>query len=92
MKRQRTREHILQEQISRIAKEAKLELATAKRAAVMSKVAHREELKQAQQERDEACEKYQTLLANSATSTTTTATNAAVATIAVAREGSKTSA
>lgn len=88
MKRQRTREHILQEQFSHIAKGAKLELAAAKRAGVMSKVAHSEELKQAQQERDEASEKYQTLLANSATSTTTTATNAAVATIAVAPEGS----
>lgn len=88
MKRQRAREHIFQEQISDIAKEAKLELATIKRAAAMSKVAYSEEFKQARQERNETREKYQTLLANSGTSTTTTATNAAVATITVAAEGS----
>lgn len=88
MKRHRAREHISQGQISHIAKEAKFELAAAKRAAAMSKVAQSEELKQAQQERDEMSEKYQTLLANSSTSTTTTASNASVATIAVAPEGS----
>lgn len=88
MKRQRAREHIFQEEISDIAKEAKLELATIKRAAAMSKVAYSEEFKQARQERNETREKYQTLLANSGTSITTTATNAAVATITVAAEGS----
>lgn len=89
MKRLRTRESNLQEQISHIAKGAKLELAAAKRAAAMRKAAHSKELKQAQQERDETREKYQALLANSAISTTTTATNASVTTIAVAPEGSK---
>lgn len=88
MKKQRAREHIFQEQISDIAKEAKLELSTIKRAAAMSKVAYSEEFKQARQERNETREKYQTLLANSGTSITTTATNAAVATITVAAEGS----
>lgn len=79
MKRQRARERILQEQISNIAEEAKLELAVAKRAAAMSKVANGKE-------RDETGEKYQTLLANSTTFTTAADTNAAVATIAVAAE------
>lgn len=73
MKRQRAREHISQEQVLGIAKGAKLQLAEAKRAIAMTKIAHSEELKQVQQERDLAKESYQTLLAK---------TTAAAATIA----------
>lgn len=78
MKRQRAREHISQEQILYIAKDAKLELAAVKRAEAMNKIAHSEELKMVKQEHDKAREKYQTLL----TTTTTTAT--AIATTAAA--------
>lgn len=60
MKRQRAREHISHKQILLIAREAKLELATAKRVEAMRKIAHREELKL--EERDKAKEKYQTVL------------------------------
>ena len=62
MKRQRAREHISEDQILHIAKEAKLELAVAKRAEAMSNIAHSEDLKVVKQERDEAREKHQALL------------------------------
>lgn len=66
MKRQRAREHTLQEQYLNVAKEAKLQLAKVNLAVVVSKIAHSEELKQAQKERDEAKERNQTLLAEAA--------------------------
>ncbi|MCJ1346587.1 hypothetical protein MMC31_004805 [Peltigera leucophlebia] len=66
MKRQRAREHISYEQILHVAKEAKLELASAKRAETIRNIAQSEELKQIQQERDEAKEKYHNLLATTA--------------------------
>lgn len=72
MERQRAREQISHEQILQVAKKAKLELAAAKRAEAMSKTAHSEELKLVKQERDDAREKYKTLL-----NTTTTAATAA---------------
>ena len=53
MKRQRAREHISQEQILHIAKEAKLELAEVKRAEAMSRIAHSKELKVVKQEREQ---------------------------------------
>ena len=84
MKRQRAREHISQEQVLRIAKEAKLELAAAKRVEAIRKIDHSEELKQIQQERDEAKERYQALLAKTTTATTTASVTAAAATAAVA--------
>ena len=86
MKRQRAREHISQEQVLHIAKEAKLQLAEAKLAKAMSKIAHSEELKQAQKERDEAKKSYQTLLAKAAAAAATIAstTTTAVATSAIA--------
>ena len=84
MKRQRAREHYLQEQYLRVAKEARLQLAEAKLAEVVSKITHGEELKQAQKERDEAKEKNQALLVKTAAAaatitTTTTAITASVA-------------
>ena len=72
MERQRAREQISHEQILQVAKKAKLELAAVKRAEAMSKTAHSEELKLVKQERDDAREKYKTLL-----NTTTTAATAA---------------
>ena len=72
MKRQRAREHISQEQVLHIAKEAKLELAAAKRAEAMRNIGHIEELKQVQQERDEAKERYKALLTKTTAVTTTT--------------------
>lgn len=86
MKRQRAREHISQEQVLGNAKGAKLQLAEAKRAIAMIKIAHSEELKQVQQERDLAKESYQTLLAKTtaaaATITSTTTTTVVTPTIA----------
>lgn len=79
MKRQRAREHILQEQYLEIAKEAKLQLAKAKLAEAVSKIAHSEELQQARKERDEAKESNQSLLDKAATAATA-ATAAAVTT------------
>lgn len=73
MKRQRAREHILQEQVLNIAKEAKLQLAEAQLAKAMSKIAHSEELKQAQKERDEAKGSNKTLLAKTTVAATTIA-------------------
>lgn len=74
MKNQRAREHILQGQTLQTAEETKVELAASKLAEAMSKIAQRKELEQVQQERDEAKEKYQTLLA---TTTITPAVTAA---------------
>ena len=74
MKRQREREHILQEKTLSIAKEAKLELEAAKRAEAISKTAHSEELKLIKQERDEAMERYQTLLTVTTTAAATVKT------------------
>lgn len=88
MKRQRAREHISQEQVLGNAKGAKLQLAEAKRAIAMIKIAHSEELKQVQQERDLAKESYQTLLAKTTAaaatiaSTTTTVVTPTIATTA----------
>lgn len=84
MKRQRAREHISQEQVLGNAKGAKLQLAEAKRAIAMIKIAHSEELKQVQQERDLAKESYQTLLAKTtaAAATTTTVVTPTIATTA----------
>lgn len=89
MKRQRAREHISQEQVLGNAKGAKLQLAEAKRAIAMIKIAHSEELKQVQQERDLAKESYQTLLAKTtaaaatiASTTTTTVVTPTIATTA----------
>lgn len=79
MKRARATEHISQEQILHIAKEAKLELAATKRAEATSKTAHSEELKLVKQERDDAREMYQTLLA--------TNTAPAIVTTTAASEG-----
>lgn len=73
MKRQRAREHIVQEQVLQIAKEANLQLAEAKLAKAVSKIAHSEELKQAQKERDEAKESNQALLAKTAAAAATIA-------------------
>ena len=83
MKRQRAREHISQEQVLHIAKEAKLELAAAKRDEAMRKIDHNEELKQVQQERDEAKKRYQTLLAKTTAATTTAVFTTAAITTAV---------
>lgn len=47
-----------------IATEAKLELASAKRAAAMSKIAHSEELNLLKRERDDARENHETLVTN----------------------------
>lgn len=90
MKRQRAREHISQEQVLGNAKGAKLQLAEAKRAIAMIKIAHSEELKQVQQERDLAKESYETLLAKTtaaaatiaSTTTTTTVVTPTIATTA----------
>lgn len=89
MKRQRAREHISQEQVLGNAKGAKLQLAEAKRAIAMIKIAHSEELKQVQQERNLAKEGYQTLLAKTtaaaatiASTTTTTVVTPTIATTA----------
>ena len=84
MKRQRAREHISQDQVLHIAKEAQLELAEAKLAKAMSKIAHSEELKQAQQERNEAKERYQTLLAKTTAAAVTIASTTAIVAPAVA--------
>ena len=65
--------------------QAKLELAAAKRAEAIRKIDHSEELKQIQQERDEAKERYQALLAKTTTATTTASVTAAAATTAVAK-------
>ena len=92
MKRQRAREHISQDQVLQIAKEAKLELAEAKLAKAMSKIAHSEELKQAQQERDEAKERYQTLLAKITADAVTIASSTAVVAPAVSTPAIATSA
>lgn len=73
MKRQRAREHISQEQVLDISKGAKLQLAEAKLAIAMSKIAHSEELKKVQQERDLAKESYGTLLAKTTTAVVTPA-------------------
>ena len=85
MKRQRAREHISQEQVLHIAKEAKLELAAAKRAEAMREIGHVEELKQVQQERDEAKERYQALLTKTTAVTTTAATTVVATTTSVAK-------
>lgn len=69
MKRQRVREQSLHEQILQIAREAKLQLAAAKRAEAMRKKVHSEELKLVKQERDDARKKCQTL-ANTNSNTT----------------------
>lgn len=90
MKRQRAREHISQEQVLGNANGTKLQLAEAKRAIAMIKIAHSEELKQVQQERDLAKESYQTLLAKTtaaaatiaSTTTTTTVVTPTIATTA----------
>ena len=82
MKMQRAREHVLQERYLEIARETRVELAAAKQATTMSKIAHSEELELVQQERDQAMEKYRILLATTTTTaaaTTPTATLAAVA-------------
>lgn len=76
MKRQRAREHILQEQYLEIAKEAKLQLAKAKLAEAVSKIAHSEELQQARKERDEARESNQILLDKAAAAAAAAATTA----------------
>lgn len=73
MKRQRAREHLVQEQVLQIAKEANLQLAEAKLAKAVTKIAHSEELKQAQKERDEAKESNQALLAKTAAAAATIA-------------------
>ena len=93
MKRQRAREHISQAQVLEIAKEAKLQLAEAKLAIAMSKIAHSEELKLVQQERDLAKESYRTLLAKTtaaaatiASTTITAVVTPAIATTAAATE------
>ncbi len=75
MQRQRAREDISHQQMLHIAKEAKLELASANRAAAMSKTAHSEELILLKRERDDARENYETLV-----STTNAAAAAATAT------------
>lgn len=64
MQRQRAREDISHQQMLHIATEAKLELASAKRAAAMSKIAHSEELNLLKRERDDARENYETLVTN----------------------------
>lgn len=64
MQRQRAREDISHQQILHIATEAKLELASAKRVAAMSKIAHSEELNLLKRERDDARENYETLVTN----------------------------
>lgn len=69
MQRQRAREDISHEQMLRIAKEAKLELASANRAAAMSNIARSEELNLLKRERDDAREKYATLVTTTNTST-----------------------
>lgn len=74
MQRQRAREDISHQQMLHIAKEAKLELASANRAAAMSKTAHSEELILLKRERDDARENYETLV-----STTNAAAAAATA-------------
>ena len=74
MQRQRAREDISRQQMLHIAKEAKLELASANRAAAMSKTAHSEELILLKRERDDARENYETLVS------TTNAAAAAAAT------------
>ena len=79
MKRQRAREHILQEQTLQIAKEAKAELAATKMAGAMRNLAHSKELEQAQQERDNTKEKYENLLATTTAGTTTPAVAATTA-------------
>lgn len=84
MKRQRAKEHILQERTKQIAKEAKIELAAAKRAEAMSKIANRKELERLQKERDEAKQKYRILFATtSAAAATPTATTAPTVTATV---------
>ena len=75
MQRQRAREDISHQQMLHIAKEARLELASANRAAAMSKTAHSEELILLKRERDDARENYETLV-----STTNAAAAAAAAT------------
>lgn len=77
MQSQRAREHLLQERYLEIAKEARAELAAAKQAETMSKIAHSKELEQAQQQRDEAMEKYRILLATTTAANTTPAATAA---------------
>ncbi len=84
MKRQRAREHILQQRTLQIAKERKVELAAAKRAEAMSKVAHSKELERAQQERDGIKEKYQILLATTSAVAANAAVNTAPAATATA--------
>ena len=85
MKRQRAREHISQAQVLEIAKEAKLQLAEAKLAIAMSKIAHSEEIKRVQQERDLTKESYRTLLAKTtAAATIASTTTTAVITPAIA--------
>ncbi|MCJ1347692.1 hypothetical protein MMC31_005921 [Peltigera leucophlebia] len=82
MKRQRAREHISSEQILYIAKQARAELAAAKRAEGLSIIAHSDELRQIQHERDEAKEKYQNLLATTTAAAATTAITTMTATAA----------
>ena len=89
MKRQRAREHILQEQTLQMAREAKAELAATKMAEARRKLAHskeleqvQQELEQVQQERDNAKEKYENLLATTTAGTTTPAVAATTATTA----------
>ena len=84
MKRQRAREHILQQRTLQIAKERKVELAAAKQAEAMSKVAHSKELERAQQERDGIKEKYQILLATTSAAAANAAVNTAPAATATA--------
>ena len=82
MQRQRAREDISHQQILAVAKEARLELATAKLAAAMSKIDHSEELNQLKRERDDARENYETLVSSTKTAAAAaaTASNAATAT------------
>lgn len=75
MQRQRAREDISHQQLLHTAK---LELASAKRAAAMSKIAHSEELNLLKRERDDARENYETLV---------TTTNTAAATVATVTQG-----
>ena len=79
MKRQRAREHLLQERTLQIAREVKAELAATKMAEAMRKLAHSKELEQIQQERDNAKEKYENLLATTTAGTTTPAVAATTA-------------
>ena len=78
----------MQERTLQIAKDTKFELAATKRAEALSKIAHSKELKQLEQERDEAKEKYQILLSSTAAAATTPAVVAAASVTTVAERTS----